>query len=235
MRNSGPGAGPSRSRSDPTPKNGRNPAFSPLGAEGDVRAGEEIRPVRAAGSEWIVKDRTQGRRGFRRPRDESNPVGGRARLNGRIFSPTGARRHCPGFKGAGRWGAGRQAGSGNSAGGVGALRRAAANSAPPPPPNPPPSRGRAMRGPSFASPVQGRRRKILPHRGRGTASSRRRGPAADAVSDARDGAIGPGTRSMVNPLRHGAKPRRATSPDGGGFAAPELPVILVLCIRKKPP
>ena len=74
-----------------------------------MRAGGEIRPVRAAGSGWIVKDRTPGRRGFRRPRDESNPVGGGARLNGRIFSPAGARRHCPGFKGARRWGAGRQA------------------------------------------------------------------------------------------------------------------------------
>ena len=191
--------------------------------------------MRAAGSGWIVKDRTPGRRGFRRSRDESNPVEDGARLNGRIFSPTGARRHCPGFKGARRWGAGRQAGSGNSAGGVGALRRAAPGSAPPPPPNPPPSRGRAMRWPSSVVTLQGRRREILPHRGRGTASSRWRGPAADAVSDAGDGAIGPGTRSLVSPLRHGAKPRRATSPVGGGFAAPELHVILVLCIRKKPP
>ena len=209
-----------------------------------MRAGEEIRPVRAAGSGWIVKDRTRGRRGFRRPRDESNPVGGGARLNGRIFSSAGARRHCPGFKGAGRWGAGRQAGSGNSAGGVGALWRAAPGSLPPPPPNPPTSRERAKCWPSSAEPLQGqrpadstsssspdptapvrppsstvscvsgRRRKILPHRGRGTASSRWRGPAADPVSDAGDGAIGPTSRSGVSPSVT-ARNRAAPPPPSG--------------------
>jgi hypothetical protein len=199
--------------------------------------------VRAAGSGWIVKDRTPGRRGFRRSRDESNPVEDGTRLNGRIFSPTGARRHCPGFKGARRWGAGRQAGSGNSAGGVGALRRAAPGSAPPPPPNPPPSRlcaavrlGRddkwaptplsaSVGGGAKSSPIGGGGPRL--RGGGGRPQTRYLTRAMVRLAQA--------PRSLVSPLRHGAKPRRATSPDGGGFAAPELHVILVSCIRKKPP
>ncbi len=72
-----------------------------------MRAGEEIRPVTAAGSGWIVKDRTWGRRGFRRSRDESNPVGGGAKLNARNFFADGGEKAPSGVQRGGKIGGGK--------------------------------------------------------------------------------------------------------------------------------